>query len=107
MLSSFLPESLAIYVGGPHGVLHLVYWTSGITFVIGQTVAMLALLRTRPARVAADASTALEAVWACVPAVILIVLGMLSSRAADGTAQPPEVGAMAEVAAQTKGLRER
>jgi heme/copper-type cytochrome/quinol oxidase subunit 2 len=100
MLSWLLPESLAIYVGRHDGVFHLVYWISGIAFAIAQTGALLAFLRTRSTAVPARGTTVLEAVWAIVPAVILVGLGLLGSGAWSDAHRTP-------AAAHTKGLRDR
>lgn len=62
--------------GSVHGVLHTVYWTSGVALVLVQ-VALLGMRRTAAAR---RRHALREAVWAIVPTLILVGLGLLSPR---------------------------
>ncbi len=63
--------------GSVHGVLHLVYWTSGLALVMVQ----VALLSMRRAATVRERHALREAVWAVVPALFLVWLGLLSHRA--------------------------
>lgn len=78
MLGWWLPENSSTYGGG---VFHLVYWASGLGLLIAQTL----LARSRRGS-APQSHPMLEVVWATVPALILVWLGLLSHRSAAGTA---------------------
>ncbi len=82
MLSSWLPETFATYTGRDGGLLPLVYWTTGIAFVVAQIVTFRLAMRSRVAGSSRRAGLALEAVWASVPVLMLIVLGLLARKAA-------------------------
>jgi len=69
MLGWWLPENLSTYGAS---MLHLVYWVSGIALLIAQLV----LVRTHRGQSRAWH----EAVWAVVPALVLVWLGLLSHR---------------------------
>jgi cytochrome c oxidase subunit 2 len=82
MLSWWLPENVATYGQEIDWLFYLIYWITGITFVL-VTVAFLAFLvlyRDRPGRRAryTHGSTPLEIVWTVVPSLILVVLTFLS-----------------------------
>lgn len=62
--------------GSVHGVLHTVYWTSGVALVLVQ----LALLGMRRTAAAGRHHAVREAVWAIVPSLFLVALGLLSHR---------------------------
>lgn len=62
--------------GSVHGVLHTVYWTSGFALVMVQ----IALLGMRRSTVARERHALREAVWAVVPTLFLVALGLLSHR---------------------------
>lgn len=64
--------------GSVHGLLHLVYWTSGVALVMFQ----IALLSTRRPATVRERHALREAVWAVVPALLLVWLGVLSHRTA-------------------------
>lgn len=66
MLGWCLPDN-----GSTIGVMHLVYWTSGV----GLLVVQACLLRARHRR-----HTVREVIWAVVPALLLVWLGLLSHR---------------------------
>lgn len=63
--------------GSVHGVLYLLYWTSGVALVTFQ----IALLCARRAATVRERHALREAVWAIVPALLLVWLGLLSHRA--------------------------
>src|SRR5262247_319649 len=82
MLNWWLPENVSTYGQDIDWLFHLIYWITGITFVV-VTVAFLAFLviyRDRPGRQArfTHGSTPLEIVWTIVPTLILVVLTFLS-----------------------------
>lgn len=81
MLSWWLPESFATYTGRHAGLLPLVYWTTGIALVVGQIVAFRSRGTPSPGR----GALALEAIWAIVPVLMLIVLGFLGTLARKAT----------------------
>ncbi len=58
------------------GVLHLLYWASGLALVMVQCV----LVRLSRAATSRRGHAAREAVWAIVPALLLVWLGLLSHR---------------------------
>jgi hypothetical protein len=74
----WLPDNLS-------GVSHFVYWTSAIGLVLAQ-LAQAAAGRTAPRR---GQHALREVVWAVVPALLLVGLGLVSHRAAlvDGRPQ--------------------
>jgi len=82
MLGWWLPENASTNGGS---VFHLIYWTSGIGLLLAQAV--LSRRRGMPT----PGHPMLEAVWAMVPALMLIWLGLLSHRswsdALDGRPQ--------------------
>jgi len=82
MLNWWLPENVSTFGQDIDWLFHLIYWITGITFIL-VTVAFLAFLaiyRDRPGRRAryTHGSTPLEIVWTVVPALILVVLTFLS-----------------------------
>ena len=82
MLNWWLPENVATYGAGIDWMFHLIYWITGITFVL-VTVAMLAFLwvyRDRPGRQAryTHGNSSLEIAWTVTPAAILVALTFLS-----------------------------
>ncbi len=81
MLSWLLPASLL----RQDGVYALAYWTVGAVVLVAEAVALLLVVRTRPARTI----VAQEAAWALAPVLILVVLGVLGTRARhDAPARP-------------------
>jgi cytochrome c oxidase subunit II len=82
MLSWWLPENVSTYGDEIDWLFHLIYYITGITFIL-VTVAFLAFIvmyRDRPGRQAryTHGSAPLEIVWTVVPALILVVLTFLS-----------------------------
>jgi cytochrome c oxidase subunit 2 len=82
MLNWWLPENASTYGRDIDVLFHLIYWITGITFIL-VTVALLAFIvmyRDRPGRRAryTHGNTALEIAWTVVPALILVVLTFLS-----------------------------
>jgi len=82
MLDWWLPENVSTYGREIDSLFHLIYWITGLTFIL-VTVTMLAFLviyRDRPGRRAryTHGSTPLEIAWTVVPSLILVVLTFLS-----------------------------
>lgn len=82
MLSWWLPENVATFGGDIDWLFHLIYYITGITFIL-VTVAFLSFIviyRDRPGRRAryTHGNTPLEIVWTVVPSLILVVLTFLS-----------------------------
>jgi cytochrome c oxidase subunit 2 len=85
MLDWWLPENASTYGRDIDWLFQLIYWITGITFIL-VTVTMIAFLvmyRDRPGRRAryTHGSTPLEIAWTVVPALILVVLTFLSAPA--------------------------
>jgi cytochrome c oxidase subunit II len=85
MLDWWLPENVSTYGREIDSLFHLIYWITGITFIL-VSVAMIAFLviyRDRPGRRAryTHGSTPLEIAWTVVPSLILVVLTFLSAPA--------------------------
>jgi cytochrome c oxidase subunit II len=82
MLNWWLPENVATYGGDIDWLFHLIYWITGITFVLVFVTlfAFLWMYRDRPGRraVYTHGNTPLEIAWTVVPALILVVLTVLS-----------------------------
>ena len=81
MLGWWLPENISTYNGE---VFHFVYWSCGIGMLIAQAL----LSRVRHGASTHDQAPThdrapLEMVWAVVPALIVICLGLLSHRSGN------------------------
>jgi cytochrome c oxidase subunit 2 len=81
-MMSYLPENVASYGKEIDDLFYLIYYITGITFVL-VTVALVVFLvmyRERPGRRATytHGNTTLEMTWTIVPAIILVVLTFLS-----------------------------
>jgi cytochrome c oxidase subunit II len=82
MLNWWLPESVTTYGQGIDWMFHLIYWITGITFIL-VAVTLLAFLwvyRDRPGRQAryTHGNSGLEIAWTVTPAAILVALTLLS-----------------------------
>jgi len=82
MLRWWLPENVSTYGAGIDWMFLLIYWITGITFIL-VSVTMLAFLwvyRDRPGRQAryTHGNSSLEIAWTIIPAAILVVLTLLS-----------------------------
>ncbi|HUF91435.1 MAG TPA: cytochrome c oxidase subunit II [Candidatus Limnocylindria bacterium] len=85
MLDWWLPENVSTYGRDIDWLFELIYWITGVTFIL-VTVTMIAFLvmyRDRPGRRAryTHGSTPLEIAWTVVPSLILVVLTFLSAPA--------------------------
>jgi cytochrome c oxidase subunit 2 len=82
MLNWWLPENVATYGGDIDWMFHLIYWITGITFVLvfGALLAFLWVYRDRPGRQAryTHGNSGLEIAWTVTPAAILVALTLLS-----------------------------
>jgi cytochrome c oxidase subunit II len=82
MLSWWLPENVSTYGQDIDWLFHLIYWITGLVFVLVAVtfVTFLVMYRDRPGRRATytHGSTPLEIAWTIVPALILVVLTFLS-----------------------------
>jgi len=80
-----LPEGVSTYSGKIDGLFWLITWITGIIFVIVEVLLLFFLFRYRhregrPARYT-HGNSRLEVIWTIVPAVICVVLALLSRRA--------------------------
>ena len=94
MLGWWLPENVPTYGGG---VLDFMYWTSGIAMVIAQA------LLSRVRRASTPSHPPLATVWAIVPALIVICLGLLSHHSRSEIARSRS-GIVLEKAQPSVGL---
>src|SRR5215813_4313689 len=82
MLDWWLPENVSTYGRDIDWLFHLIYYITGITaiLVFATMLAFLVMYRDRPGRKAryTHGNTTLEIVWTVVPALILVILTLLS-----------------------------
>jgi len=82
MLDWWLPENVSTYGREIDWLFHLIYYITGITaiLVFGTMLVFLVMYRDRPGRKAryTHGNTTLEIVWTVVPALILVILTLLS-----------------------------
>src|SRR5256712_8851313 len=82
MLDWWLPENVTTYGQEIDWLFHLIYYITGATFVLVfvTMVAFIVMYRDRPGRRAkyTHGNTTLEIVWTVVPALILVILTILS-----------------------------
>jgi cytochrome c oxidase subunit 2 len=87
MLNWWLPENVSTYGGDIDYLFHLIYWITGITFVLvqGLMIVFLVRYRYRPGRRAiySHGNTALEIAWTIVPTLILVMIGFMSRSTWD------------------------
>jgi cytochrome c oxidase subunit 2 len=81
-MMSWLPENISTYGGEIDSLFYLIYYITGATFLL-VTVAMIAFLvmyRRKEGRRATytHGNTTLEIIWTVVPAIILVVLSVMS-----------------------------
>jgi cytochrome c oxidase subunit II len=85
MLDWWLPENVSTYGRDIDWLFELIYWITGLTFILvaAAMIAFLIMYRDRPGRRAryTHGNTTLEIVWTIVPALILVVLTALSAPA--------------------------
>ena len=82
MLSWWLPENVSTYGQEIDWLFHLIYYITGVTFLLvaGAFVAFLVIYRDRPGRRAryTHGSAPLEIAWTVAPSLILVILTVLS-----------------------------
>jgi cytochrome c oxidase subunit 2 len=82
MLKWWLPENVSTYGADIDWLFELIYWITGVTFVVvaAALIVFIVRYRARPGgrAVFTHGNTALEIVWTVVPALILVVLTLLS-----------------------------
>ena len=87
MLSWWLPENVSTYGGDIDRLFYLIFYITGITWVIVQVLmlAFLFMYRDRGDRRATytHGNTTLEILWTIVPALILVMLGFASKATWD------------------------
>ena len=105
MLNWWLPENVSTYGGDIDYLFHLIYWITGITFVLVQVMMIVFLVqyRHRPGRRAtySHGNTALEIAWTIVPTLILVMLGFMSRSTWDVVrGSMPETNTVVQVTAK-------
>jgi cytochrome c oxidase subunit 2 len=79
-----LPEQVSTYAGDVDGMFHLIMWITGIIFVLVEALLIFFLwkYRHREGRVASytHGNNRLEVIWTIIPALICVVLALLSNR---------------------------
>src|SRR5213596_2687174 len=82
MLDWWLPENVSTYGQEIDWLFHLIYYITGVTFVLVfvTMLVFIVMYRDRPGRRAkyTHGNTTLEIVWTVVPALILVILTILS-----------------------------
>jgi len=85
VLNWWLPENVSTYGRDIDWLFHVIYWITGITFVLvaAAMLTFVVIYRDRPGRRAryTHGSTPLEIAWTIAPAIILVVLTILSAPA--------------------------
>jgi cytochrome c oxidase subunit 2 len=79
-----LPEQASSYAGEIDGMFHLIMWITGVIFVVVEALLLIFLFRYRhrEGRVAhyTHGNNRVEVVWTIVPALICVLLALLSRR---------------------------
>src|SRR5437016_13018268 len=82
MLDWWLPENVSTYGREIDWLFHLIYYITGVTFILVfvTMLAFLVMYRDPPGRQAryTHGNTTLEIVWTGVPALIVVILTLLS-----------------------------
>ncbi len=104
-MMSWLPENVSTYGGQIDSLFHFIYYLTGATFILVQItlVVFLFAYRARPGGRAAytHGNTTLEIVWTVIPAVILVVLALVSRSVwADIKARLPPSDMLLQVTAK-------
>jgi cytochrome c oxidase subunit 2 len=80
----WLPEDVSTYGRHIDGLFELIYYITLVTFILVETLLVVFIVRyrQRPGRraVYTHGNTALEIAWTIAPAVILVVLGIMSNQ---------------------------
>ena len=93
MLNWWLPENVSTYGRDIDWLFHLIYWITGITFILVAVtmIAFIVIYRDRPGRRAryTHGSTPLEIAWTIVPCIILAIIAIPTlTTIASATATP-------------------
>ena len=93
-----LPENVSTYGGQIDDLFRLILWITGVIFVVVELLLIYFLIRYRrregqPARYT-HGSNRLEVIWTIVPAIICVVLALLSRRSWAEIKQTVPQGAM-------------
>ena len=93
-----LPENVSTYGGQIDGLFYLILWITGIIFIVVEALLLYFLFRYRhregrPARYT-HGSNRLEVIWTIVPAIICVVLALMSRRSWAEIKQSMPQGAM-------------
>src|SRR5262249_20820813 len=79
-----LPEQVSTYAAGIDDMFHLIMWITGIIFVVVEGILLIFVVkyRHREGRLAhyTHGNNPVEAVWTVVPALICVILALLSRR---------------------------
>ena len=79
-----LPEGVSSYSGRVDGLFYLILWITGIIFVVVEALLLFFLFRYRfregRRALYTDGNNRVEVVWTIVPAVICVVIALLSRR---------------------------
>lgn len=93
-----LPENVSTYGGQIDGLFYLILWITGVIFLVVEAVLIVFLFRyrRREGRAAryTHGSNRLEVIWTIVPAIICVVLALLSRRSWAEIKQSIPQGAM-------------
>lgn len=100
-----LPEGVSSYAGTMDGLFYLILWITGIIFVLVEMLLLIFLFRYRhrEGRRAhyTHGNNRLEVIWTILPAIICVVLALLSRRTwADIKQRMPEGALTVEVTAE-------
>ena len=100
-----LPEGVSTYSGRIDGLFRLILWITGIIFIVVEALLLFFLFRYRhregPRARYTHGSNRLEVIWTIVPAVICVVLALLSRATwADIKQHIPKDGVQVEVTAE-------
>lgn len=93
-----LPENVSTYGGQIDGLFYLILWITGVIFVLVEVLLLFFLFRYRrregqPAHYT-HGSNRLEVIWTIVPAIICVVLALMSRRSWAEIKQSMPQGAM-------------
>ena len=100
-----LPEGVSTYSGRIDGLFRLILWITGTIFVVVETLLLIFLFRYRHKEGRrpryTHGSNRLEVIWTIVPAIICVVLALLSRATwADIKQHLPKDGVQIEVTAE-------
>jgi cytochrome c oxidase subunit 2 len=105
MLSWWLPENISSYGAQIDNLFYVIYYVTGVTFFLvqGALIAFLWMYRHREGRRATytHGNTTLEIAWTIAPAVLLVILGVVSRSVwADIKQHVPPSDVVAQITAK-------